>query len=130
MIPLNQTLQVYKNLNREKQGLPDCWSVKAKVDGKWKVIAYVSEITITVTKFRTSETARLQIVNKTSNAGKGGKTVHAWIEGLLAPLNTSLTDHLTYIPYAGPNFFSVATKETLTTSNTTTVTFKNSRAYR
>jgi len=123
-IPEGQLVQVYKNLNREKQNLPDCWSVKTKVDGKWKVIGYVSEITLEVTLFKVREGGRQKVLEVKQ------KNVHAWIEGYIKPTNNSLSQHITYVPYAEPHFFCVSTKQKLTTENTTLVTFRDKRVYR
>ena len=120
----NKLVHVYKNLNREKQGLKDCWSVKTKVDGKWKVIAYVESITLKVSCFKVRQGGRERVLKERQ------KNVHAWIEGTVEPLNTALDRHITYIPYKGATFFDCTTGEELSADNTQFVTFINSKLYR
>jgi hypothetical protein len=62
-------VQAYRNLNT---GL---WSLRARVDGRWVVIAHASRVVLADVQVRQSEKARQAVIEK------GQRSVHCWVYG-------------------------------------------------
>ena len=88
--------RVYRNLHRK------CWSVQARVDGKWRVVGWADRIIIRHGKFRTSKAGADRVRRERC------KNVHAWCEGVWS--NTwpkGLSDRwlrVSYNPYKSYDF--------------------------
>ena len=65
------TVQCYRNLNKR------CLSLKAKVDGKWKVVDYTHQVVMRNVKFKINHKARQRILDGEH------RSVHAIVEGEL-----------------------------------------------
>lgn len=88
---INQQVEVYQNLNK---GL---WSIRAKIDGKWKVVGHVDHLTLQPTKFTVRKSGRERVLREKQ------KNVHAWIRGYLVDYgqirNYDGTTEFHYDPY-------------------------------
>lgn len=71
MLPLNQTVRIYFNLHKKK------FSVQAKVDKRWKVVAHVEDAYLKNASFKVSESGRQRVIKEKR------KNVHAFIIGTL-----------------------------------------------
>lgn len=84
-------VQCYRNLNK------DCLSLKAKVNGKWKVVDYTHSVVMRNVKFKINHKARQRILNGEH------RSVHAVVEGEL--VSTDPNDFFNSdakIPYYSP----------------------------
>jgi len=94
---------VYRNLNREKQGKPDSWSI-AEVSSTGgsvgKVLGYAESILFTNCRAHVSEKGRQRVLRDKRRA------VHAWIVGELVGVDgpDRIGDRVTYNPYRLPTF--------------------------
>jgi hypothetical protein len=101
LLHYGQTVQVYKNLNR------DCFSIRDKKTGL--VIAYASSVTLREAKFKVSAAGRLRVIRS------GIRSVHGYVEGEFeaADLATpsSLVNTAYYNPFKTEHFINEVTKE-------------------
>ena len=75
---IGATVRVYKNLNRQKAGHPEQWTIQIHVDGKWRVSHYAETVTLRDARAITSEAGARRI------QAKGHREVVAKIEGVLS----------------------------------------------
>jgi len=97
------SVAVYRNLNREKQGKPDSWSI-AEVSSTGgsvgKVLGYAESILFTNCRAHVSEKGRQRVLRDKRRA------VHAWIVGELVGVDgpDRIGERVTYNPYRLPTF--------------------------
>lgn len=95
-------VQVYFNLNKK------LWSIKAKVNNKWRVVGYTYYLSITPIKARVGA-AGFKQVNREKQ-----KNVHAWLHGVLQSIDieheTNTLDEISYNPYFMPWFYTTKDK--------------------
>lgn len=70
-MPTLETLpvRVFKNLTRR------CYSIQARVSGRWLTVAHASDVLISPATFKVSEAGRQRVL------ATGRKVVHAWVVG-------------------------------------------------
>jgi len=101
-------IAVYRNLNREKQGLPDSWSIcEISPSGKsrGKLIRHATTVTLANCVPYVSESARQRVIRV------GHREVHAWIIGEVLSVDGETlesVDRVTYRPFDGPSFVYAA----------------------
>ncbi len=97
---IGDTVRVYKNLNRQKSGHPEQWSVQIKIDGRWKLSHYAETVTLTDTRPITSEAGAIRIQTR------GRRDVVAKIEGVLSPSTPLSSEALVvrYNPFRSAHF--------------------------
>lgn len=61
--------QVYRNLNNGR------WSIRQRINGKWRVIGHAASVTLEGVQVRQSEAARQAVI------AKGQRSVHCWAYG-------------------------------------------------
>jgi hypothetical protein len=92
-----QKLRVYYNLHKH------CLSVQGKVNGTWKVIAHVDEISLSDVKFKVSEAGRQRVIREKR------KNVHAIVEGFLNEKTLDCSHVVSYNPYKAGHFYERTT---------------------
>ena len=108
-LPNGTLVRVYKNLNRQKAGHPEQWSVQIKIDGRWKLSHYAETITLSQAKPLTSAKGAERIRKNQS------REVVAKIEGTLehdgsteaewrAAVDHDITVEVHYNPFRSDDF--------------------------
>lgn len=99
----NSKVRVYRNLHR------DCYSIQQH----GLVVAHTQELLLHEPRFIISEAGRKRVRNE------GRKNVHAYIEGMITPINTYYMHedytwrYMTYDPYIHSTFVDSITQEAL-----------------
>lgn len=71
---VGEAVRVYRNLNAR------AFSVQARVDGRWRVVAHVRDIEVHDARWYVSHSTRCR------SLAAGQRSVHAWAEGVLVAL--------------------------------------------
>ena len=90
-----ETVRVYRNLHR------DVWSIQARRDGRWVVVAHAGAVSLADCRTAVSESGRQRVLDK------GRKVVHAFVQGTLQRLYTPpgpYCERLSYNPYRSGSF--------------------------
>lgn len=91
----DEVVRVYRNLHK------DAWSIQARRDGRWVVVAHAVGVSLADCKTMVSEAGRQRVLDK------GRKVVHAYVQGKLRQHYTPpgpYCDRLTYNPYRSASF--------------------------
>jgi hypothetical protein len=93
MLVSGMKVRVYRNLHKK------CLSVQAKVNGAWKVIDHVDQITLVDVSFKVSQAGRDRVLREKR------KNVHAYVCGTVATFPIALQGRkVSYNPYKADTF--------------------------
>lgn len=96
MLVSGMKVRVYRNLHKR------CLSVQAKVNGRWKVIDHVDQITLVDVSFRVSQAGRDRVLREKR------KNVHAFVCGTVATFHIALQGRkVSYNPYKADTFTEI-----------------------
>lgn len=90
-----ETVRVYRNLHKDR------WSIQARREGRWVVVAHAAAVSLTDCTAVVSEAGRQRVLDR------GSKVVHAFVQGRLRPTYTPpgpYCERLSYNPYRSGSF--------------------------